>query len=105
LVIHALWGGRALGRLGGLRKLLPITWLFFLAGGLALVGIPPFAGFFSKDPILASTLARGTFGVFLWTAGIIGAFLTGVYTFRMLFLVFWGEPSAFVREHYHAYAS
>src|SRR5262249_12577617 len=76
-----------------------------LAGGLALVGIPPFAGFFSKDPILASTLARGTFGVFLWTAGIIGAFLTGLYTFRMLFLVFWGEPSAFVREHYHPHDS
>jgi NADH-quinone oxidoreductase subunit L len=101
LVIHALSGEQDMRRMGGLRKLMPITWLFFLAGGLALVGIPPFAGFFSKDPILASTLARGTFGVFLWTAGIIGAFLTGVYTFRMIFLVFWGEPSAFVREHYH----
>src|SRR5262245_18834806 len=91
LVIHALTGEQDMRRMGGLRKLMPVTWLFFLAAGLALVGIPPFAGFFSKDPILASTLAHGTFGVFLWTAGIIGAFLTGVYTFRMLFLVFWGE--------------
>jgi NADH-quinone oxidoreductase subunit L len=86
-------------KMGGLRKLMPMTYVFFVVGGLALVGIPPFAGFFSKDPILAATLARGTFGVVLWTAGIAGVFLTGLYTFRMLFLVFWGEPSALVREH------
>jgi NADH-quinone oxidoreductase subunit L len=99
LVIHALVGEQDMRKMGGLRTLMPRTYLFFVVGGLALVGIPPFAGFFSKDSILAATLGRGTFGVCLWTAGIVGVFLTGLYTFRMIFLVFWGEPSAFVREH------
>ncbi|MHB8643928.1 MAG: NADH-quinone oxidoreductase subunit L [Gaiellaceae bacterium] len=100
LVIHALAGEQDMRRMGGLRRLMPLTYLFFLAGALALVGVPPFAGFFSKDSILAATLARGTFGVFLWIAGIVGTFLTGLYTFRMLFLVFHGEPSAYAREHH-----
>jgi NADH-quinone oxidoreductase subunit L len=73
----------------------------FLVGGLALVGIPPFAGFFSKDSILAAALQRGWWGDILWVAGVLGAFLTGLYTFRMIFLVFEGEPSPFVREHLH----
>jgi NADH-quinone oxidoreductase subunit L len=93
LVIHALAGEQDMRKMGGLRRLMPMTYWFFVAGGLALVGIPPFAGFFSKDSILAAALAHGTFGAILWVAGIVGAFLTGVYTFRMLFLVFWGEPS------------
>jgi NADH-quinone oxidoreductase subunit L len=102
LVIHALVGEQDMRKMGGLRRLMPLTYWFFLAGGLALVGIPPFAGFFSKDSILASALAHGTFGATLWVAGVVGAFLTGLYTFRMLFLVFWGEPSAYVREHHHS---
>src|SRR5439155_298313 len=71
-------------------------------GALALVGVPPFAGFFSKDSILAAAMDHGAYGYVLWVAGLAGAFLTGLYTFRMLFLVFWGEPSAFAREHFHA---
>jgi NADH-quinone oxidoreductase subunit L len=67
-----------------------------------LVGIFPFAGFFSKDSILAAALDRGAYGYVLWVAGLAGTFLTGLYTFRLLFLVFWGEPSPFVREHFHA---
>jgi NADH-quinone oxidoreductase subunit L len=73
----------------------------FLAGSLALVGVPPFAGFFSKDSILAAALDRGWYGDLLWAAGMAGAFLTGLYTFRMYFVVFGGEVSAFVREHFH----
>jgi NADH-quinone oxidoreductase subunit L len=103
LVIHALAGEQDMRRMGGLRSLMPRTYWFFLAGSLALVGIFPFAGFFSKDSILAATLDRGTFGVALWLAGIVGAFLTGLYTFRMLFLVFHGEPSAHAREHHHSH--
>jgi NADH-quinone oxidoreductase subunit L len=103
LVIHALAGEQDMRRMGGLRKLMPRTYWFFVVGGLALVGIPPFAGFFSKDPILAAALASGTLGAILWVAGIVGAFLTGLYTFRMLFLVFWGEPSAYEREHHHSH--
>jgi NADH-quinone oxidoreductase subunit L len=101
LVIHALTGEQDMRRMGGLRKLMPLTYWCFLAGSLSLVGIPPFAGFFSKDSILAAALARGTFGAILWVFAVAGAFLTGVYTFRMLFLVFWGEPSAFAQEHHH----
>src|SRR6266540_3025217 len=77
--------------------------LLFLAAALALVGVPPFAGFFSKDSILAAALAHGTFGAVLWVLGIVGTFLTGLYTFRMFFLVFWGEPSAYAREDHHAH--
>jgi NADH-quinone oxidoreductase subunit L len=88
--------------MGGMRALLPRTYWAFLIGALALVGIPPFAGFFSKDSILAAAMDHGWYGYVLWIAGLAGAFLTGVYTFRMLFMVFWGEPSAFVREHFHA---
>jgi NADH-quinone oxidoreductase subunit L len=88
--------------MGGLRTLMPCTYWAFLIGSLALVGIFPFAGFFSKDSILAAAMDHGTYGYILWVAGLAGTFLTGLYTFRMLFLVFWGEPSAFVREHFHA---
>jgi NADH-quinone oxidoreductase subunit L len=68
-------------------------------GALALVGLPPFAGFFSKDSILAAAMHDGWYGYLLWAAGLAGTFLTGLYTFRMLFVVFGGEPSGFVREH------
>jgi NADH-quinone oxidoreductase subunit L len=81
---------------------MPLTYWAFVAGSLALVGIPPFSGFFSKDSILAAALADGGwFGYLLWAAGMVGAFLTGLYAFRLLFMAFWGEPSAFVREHLH----
>jgi NADH-quinone oxidoreductase subunit L len=102
IVIHALAGEQDMRKMGGLRTLMPRTYLASLIGALALVGIFPFAGFFSKDSILASAMADGTYGYVLWVAGLIGAFLTGVYTFRLIFMVFWGEPSAFVREHFHA---
>jgi NADH-quinone oxidoreductase subunit L len=70
-----------------------------LIGGLALAGLPPLSGFFSKDSILASALDRGWYGDVLFGAGMAGTFLTGLYTFRMLFIVFGGEPSGYVREH------
>jgi NADH-quinone oxidoreductase subunit L len=102
LAIHALTGEQDIRRMGGLRKAMPFTFLAFLAGSLALAGIPPFAGFFSKDPIIAAALARGGwFGDALWVAGLAGALLTGIYAFRLLFRVFLGEPSAFVQEHLH----
>lgn len=99
LVIHRLAGEQDMRRMGGLRKTMPRTSLAFLVGSLALVGIPPVSGFWSKDAILASALASGTYGGVLFVAGLAGAFLTGLYTFRMLFLVFWGEPSGLVTEH------
>ena len=86
----------------GIGKLMPFTKWCFLAGALALAGIPPFSGFFSKDPIIASAGALGTwYGWIFYVVCLVGAFLTGLYTFRLWFLVFPGEPSPFVREHYH----
>jgi len=102
IVIHALVAEQDMRKMGGLRVLMPRTYWAFFIGALALVGIPPFAGFFSKDSILAAAMDHGTYGYVLWVVGLAGTFLTGLYTFRMLFLVFWGEPSAFVREHFHA---
>jgi NADH-quinone oxidoreductase subunit L len=101
LVIHALLGEQDMRKMGGLRRFLPRTYLAFLIGALALTGIPPLSGFFSKDSILASALAAGTYGQILFVVGLAGAFLTGLYTFRMVFLVFDGEPSAHAREHFH----
>jgi NADH-quinone oxidoreductase subunit L len=101
LAIHALAGEQDIRNMRGLGRLMPLTKWCFLAGALALVGIPPFAGFFSKDPIIASTLNIGWYGYVFYACGIAGAFLTGLYTFRLWFLVFPGEPSPFVREHYH----
>jgi NADH-quinone oxidoreductase subunit L len=101
IVIHALAGEQDIRRMGGLKELMPRTWIAMLVGGLALAGMPPLSGFFSKDSILASALARGGYGYVLFAAGLLGALLTGVYTFRMLFIVFLGQPSAFVREHLH----
>jgi NADH-quinone oxidoreductase subunit L len=102
IVIHALAGEQDMRKMGGLRALMPRTYVASLIGALALVGIFPFAGFFSKDSILAAAMAHGAYGYILWAGGLIGTFLTGVYTFRLIFMVFWGEPSAFVREHFHA---
>ncbi|HLX31336.1 MAG TPA: NADH-quinone oxidoreductase subunit L [Gaiellaceae bacterium] len=102
LAIHALSGEQDIRKMRGLGKLMPFTKWCFLAGALALVGIPPFSGFFSKDSIVASAAALGTwYGWVFWVCGVAGAFLTGLYTFRLWFLVFPGEPSAFVREHHH----
>ena len=99
LVIHALAGEQDMRLMGGLRELMSFTYVAFVVGALSLAGIPPFSGFFSKDSILAAALDHGWYGELLWVAGMIGAFLTGLYAFRMLFIVFWGEPTPFVREH------
>jgi NADH-quinone oxidoreductase subunit L len=101
LVIHALVAEQDMRRMGGLGRLLPRTYGAMLIGALALAGIPPLAGFFSKDSLLAAALEAGPYGQVLWAIGLAGTFLTGLYTFRMIFIVFGGEPSPFVREHLH----
>jgi NADH-quinone oxidoreductase subunit L len=102
VIIHALANDEDIRNMGGLRRLLPRTWIAFLVGALALSGLFPFAGFFSKDSILAAALDAGALGYGLYAAGLVGVFLTALYTFRLVFVVFGGEPSAFVREHFHA---
>jgi NADH-quinone oxidoreductase subunit L len=102
LAIHAIADEQDIRKLRGIGRLMPFTKWCFLVGALALVGIPPFSGFFSKDSIVASAAALGTwYGWIFWICGVAGAFLTGLYTFRLWFLVFPGDPSPFVREHYH----
>src|SRR3954451_19473767 len=103
IAIHAVVGEQDIRKLAGIGKLMPFTRVVFLIGSLALVGIFPFAGFFSKDSILASALDHGWYGDVIFAAGIVGAFLTGLYAFRLFFIVFTGEPSAFAREHFHAH--
>src|SRR5207247_6974467 len=101
IVIHALAGEQDMRSMGGLRELMPFTRWCFLVGSLALVGVFPFGGFFSKDSILAAAMDRGWYGYLLWVAGLGGTLLTGLYTFRMYFVVFGGRRSAYVREHFH----
>ncbi|MGA8010634.1 MAG: NADH-quinone oxidoreductase subunit L [Thiomonas sp.] len=91
-VIIGMHHDQDMRHMGGLRKYMPITWITFLIGALALSGIPPFAGFFSKDSIIeavhASDLAGSGFAYFAVVASV---FVTALYTFRMYFLVFHGE--------------
>jgi NADH-quinone oxidoreductase subunit L len=97
-VIHALSDEQDLRRMGGLAKSLPWTHGTMLVATLAIAGIPPLAGFFSKDEILSSAFASGHFGV--WLVGLVGAALTAFYMFRLYILAFRGE-SRLSREAAH----
>jgi NADH-quinone oxidoreductase subunit L len=88
-VIHALAGEQDMRKMGGLRKELPITYWTFVVGAVAIAGIPPFAGFFSKDEILYRTYASGH--TVLWVVGVMTALLTAIYMFRLVFMTFHGE--------------
>jgi NADH-quinone oxidoreductase subunit L len=102
VVIHHLGGEQDIRRMGGLRSLMPRTHVAFLVGSLALAGIPIFSGFWSKDGIIAAAFSSDdALGAFLYAAGLVGALLTGLYTFRLYFAVFGGEPSELAKEHAH----
>nr|MBA2257260.1 NADH-quinone oxidoreductase subunit L [Acidobacteriota bacterium] len=92
-VIHALAGEQDLRNMGGLKKHLPITYWTFVIGAVAIAGVPPFAGFFSKDEILWKTYTAEwpEFHFLLYVIGLITAFLTATYMFRLVFLAFHGE--------------
>jgi NADH-quinone oxidoreductase subunit L len=104
-VISAMGGIQDLNRMSGFRKAMPFTFACMLVGGLALSGIPPFSGFFSKDEILSLEFDRGGWHVALGVLGYLGAFMTAIYTFRMIFRAFTGEPSPEAQEleHGHLY--
>ena len=89
-VMHALAGQLDIFRMGGLRNKMPWTFGTFLVGVLALSGVPLFSGFFSKDEILHDAFVYGS--PLLWAVGIATAGLTAFYSFRMLFVAFYGKP-------------
>jgi len=97
-IIAAMAGEQSLDRMGGFRRVLPFTYGCFLVGGLALSGVPPFSGFFSKDEILLVAGQLGGWHWALYALGYIGSLLTAIYTFRMIFRAFHGEPVAEARE-------
>jgi NADH-quinone oxidoreductase subunit L len=99
-VIHALSGEQDMRRMGGLKKDLPITYWTFVIGAVAIAGIPPFAGFFSKDEILFRTYAGGH--RLLWVVGLLTAMLTATYMFRLVFMTFHGERSSQASPVHHA---
>src|SRR5258706_5731456 len=109
-VIHALSGEQDIRKMGGLRGRLPLTHATFLIAVLAIAGIPPLAGFFSKDEILASVLnAAGENGspllVALWGLGVLTAGITAFYMTRLYLLVFTGTPRLSAEAEHHLHES
>jgi len=102
LVIHHLEGEQDIRKMGGLRSVMPRTHVAFAVGGLALMGIPIFSGFWSKDGIVSAAFSSGdALGYTLAAAGLVGALLTGLYTARLYFAVWRGAQSDLVKEHAH----
>ena len=103
-VIIAMHHDQDIRNMGGLRKYMPITWITSLIGSLALIGTPFFAGFYSKDTIIEAVHHSHLPGSgIVYIAVLAGVFITALYSFRMYFLVFHGEPrmDAHTREHLH----
>jgi NADH-quinone oxidoreductase subunit L len=102
LVIHHLEGEQDIRKMGGLKSVMPRTHVAFAVGGLALMGIPIFSGFWSKDGIVSAAFSSGdALGYTLAAAGLVGALLTGLYTTRLYFAVWRGAQSDLVKEHAH----
>ncbi|MCS6845569.1 MAG: NADH-quinone oxidoreductase subunit L [Caldilineales bacterium] len=89
-VMHALHGELDINKMGGLRAKLPTTYRTFLIGAAALAGFPLLSGFFSKDAILVATFEHHAY--LLYAIGLVTALLTAVYSFKMVFVPFWGQP-------------
>ncbi len=102
-VIHGMSGEQDVRAMGGLRTKMPVTWWTFLVGTLAIAGAPGFAGFFSKDEILAHVWGTGHH--VLWAVGALTAALTAFYMFRLLFLTFMGELRAPPEVAHHVHES
>ena len=104
-VIHALSGEQDMRKMGSLKEKIKVTFIVFWAGSLALAGIFPFAGFFSKDEILWSVFNAGSLGRALWYVGITGALLTAFYSFRLIFLTFYGKSRMDHEVEHHVHES
>jgi len=102
-VIHAMGGEQDMRRMGGLREKMPITFVTFLVATLALAGVPPFAGFMSKDEIIWQAFAKGH--VILWLMLWLGAGLTVFYMFRQVYMTFFGHFRGTHEEEHHLHES
>ena len=102
-IIGAMAGDQSLDRMGGFRKALPFTFVCFISAAWRCAGMPPFSGWLSKDDIIAFLDHRGGGFVILGIVGYLGALMTGIYTFRMIFRAFFGDPCAEARELEHGH--
>ncbi|MHB0867389.1 MAG: NADH-quinone oxidoreductase subunit L [Thermoleophilia bacterium] len=89
-VIHAMSGEQDMRRMGGLKSKIKITYWTFVVGALAISGFPGLAGFWSKDSVLAGAYHNGYW--YFWLVGLVAAFMTAFYMFRLIFMTFHGEP-------------
>ncbi len=93
-VIYAMHHEQDMRKMGGLVKKIPVTYALMMIGTLALTGFPYLAGYYSKDAILESAYAaHTTVGTVAWTLGILAAFMTTFYSFRLVFMTFHGNPA------------
>ena len=101
-VIHAMGGEQDIRRMGGLKKHMPITHITFLLSCLAIAGVPPFSGFFSKDEILATAFAANPL---YYALGLIGALMTAFYIFRLYGMTFLGNFRGTTQQESHLHES
>ena len=100
-VIHAMANEQDMNKMGGLRKAMPVTFWTMTVASLALMGLPPFSGFWSKDEILAAAYVQGGYAVFLWVVGLIAALFTAFYITRLMMMTFLGKPRWDESTHPH----
>jgi NADH-quinone oxidoreductase subunit L len=104
-VIHGMGGLQDIRKMGGLRHHMPWTYRTFLVGTIAIAGIPPLAGFFSKDAVLWGAWNHTPYGRVLWIVGVVAALFTSFYMFRLLILTFYGEPRYTEHDVHHVHES
>jgi NADH-quinone oxidoreductase subunit L len=102
-VIHAMGGEQDMRKMGGLKKYMPVTYWTFWLGTVAIAGIPPLAGFFSKDQILGAVAAKGQWA--LYAVGLLTAGLTACYMFRAVYLTFEGDFRGTEEQRHHLHES
>jgi NADH-quinone oxidoreductase subunit L len=104
-VMHAMGGELDIQKMGGLRKYLPVTFWTFLIASLSIGGVPGLAGFFSKDEILWLAYNGGTVGKVVWVMGTLVAGLTAFYSFRIVYLAFFGTFRGTHEQEHHLHES
>ncbi|MEQ1878382.1 MAG: proton-conducting transporter membrane subunit, partial [Bdellovibrionia bacterium] len=100
-VIHAMHHEQDMRKMGGLSKYIPVTYWTFVAGWVAILGLPPFAGFFSKDEILWQAFHSPRGHVVFWAMGALGAAMTAFYMTRLMAMTFWGKSRFPAKTHPH----